>query len=484
VVGGFETVAAGPTLARDVLLNGPIGIAADTRGNLYIAEEGAAKIRRIDAVGAITTIGEQAGITDPVAVAPTPSGGVLIAEFGAKRVRSIAANGAVSTLLTSASVIAPRAIVVDPLGNWYVADSAANRILRVSVSGAVTALGQGFLLRPSGLALDAQGGLLVADAGRHVIRRYELATGNWRTVAGTGTVGELGDGGPATLAQLNSPTGVAAGADGSIYIADTFNHRLRRAGPDGVMETLARAPDLDTPSSVALGPAGEIYVADLGHQRVVRLVPVADPPKSTLPDESGVPPITLTVRHAATGLPSPIAPRQLFTIEGVVWDAGVDLFIDGQQASLLSSGALQPLAYAVVPETAAGKLKIEVRRSGRTIGTGEAAVVARAPALFADANGIALANDARGPLRSLIPGSTVSFYGTGEGLEPGDVKLTVSGPGGQEALGVTYAGSAPGLFGILQINAKIPAALLPGKYLLDLGVGEDKGLQTLQLLVD
>jgi uncharacterized protein (TIGR03437 family) len=482
VVAGSDAAASPVTLARDALLNGPIAIATDTRGNLFIAEEGAAKIRRVDNAGVINSLGEQTGIADPVAVAPTPSGGVLIAEFGPKRVRAIGSNGTASTLLTSASVVAPRAIVMDPLGNWYVADAGASRVLRIAVSGAVTALGQGFLVRPSGLALDVAGGLLVADTARHLVRRYEISTGNWRTVAGTGTAGDTGDGGPATEALLNSPTGVAAGPDGSIYIADTFNHRVRRVGPDGVIETMVRAPEVDTPSSVAIGGAGEIYVADLGHHRVVRLVPVAEAAATPLPDETGVPPVTLVALHAATRLAGALAPRQLFTLGGAAWD-GVDLFLDGHQTAFTTGGVAQELAYAVVPEMSAGVMKIEARRAGRTVGVGEAPIVARAPALFADTNGLALVSDTRGALRSVFAGSQVSFYGTGEGVEPGAVQLVLALLGKQETLELSYAGSAPGLQGVLQINARIPVLLAPGSYQLQLWVGDAKGNQMANVVI-
>lgn len=137
---------------------------------------------------------------------------------------------------------------------------------------------------PSAVAYDASGGLVFADTRNHVVRRVG-ADGTIQTVAGTGRQGFAGDGGPALAAEMDSPLGVAVGADGSLYVADTRNHRVRKVGADGVIATVAgtgiagfggdlgaatRAM-LRSPGAVLVGPVGEVYVADTGNHRVRRI---------------------------------------------------------------------------------------------------------------------------------------------------------------------------------------------------------------------
>ncbi len=484
VAGSIAPIAS--EQAKDTLLNGPIGIATDPSGNLYVAEEGASKIRRVTTAGVIQSVGDAVSIQDPVALAVKPSGGLLVAEFEPKRVRGIplTANGTATTVLAAPNVSQPRGIVADLLGNVFVVDSGSGRLLQISPGGVVSVIAEGFLSRPSAIALDADGALLVADSGHHQIRRYEPWTRNWRTLAGNGTAGDKGDGGPATGAQLNFPVGLVAAPDGSIVIADTFNHRVRRIAPDGTMETLAQAPDLDTPSGVAIGIAGEIYVADLGHNRVVRLEPIPD---SAPPDTSTPAPVELQILHAATGLAEGLAPGQLFLISGAPLSAaqadGVQLFLNGRQAAILEIRG--DVGYAVVPSSAAGALSVELRSKGATIGTGTATVVSKSPALFRNANtGVVLANDTQGPILSFEPGSIVTVYGTGEGLMPGAVRLVLITPANEADLEILYAGSAPGMLGGLQINARVPTAIPPGLYPLQLWVGDTPARGTVQAAIE
>ncbi len=146
------------------------------------------------------------------------------------------------------------------------------------------AAARALLSAPSGLAYDAAGNLLLADTRNHRVRRISTA-GAITTIAGTGVQGFSGDGGPATAAQLDSPLGVAVAADGTIYIADTRNQRVRHIGADGVISTVvgsgvagfggdvgsATAALLRNPAAVAVGLSGELYVADAGNQRVRRV---------------------------------------------------------------------------------------------------------------------------------------------------------------------------------------------------------------------
>ena len=143
------------------------------------------------------------------------------------------------------------------------------------------------LLWPAGLALDTEGSIYIADSGHHRVRRVDLA-GIITTFAGDGRLAYSGDGGPATKASLCCPTGIALGPDGSLFIADSWNNRIRMVDPAGTITTVAGdgwedhdgagryggdggpATDasLDQPGSVAVGADGTLYIADDDNYRI------------------------------------------------------------------------------------------------------------------------------------------------------------------------------------------------------------------------
>ena len=199
---------------------------------------------------------------------------------------------------TTASLALPAGIAFDTAGNLYIADLNDNIIRKVDIAGIITTVAgsgeQGYsgdggaatdaqLDSPAGVAIDKYGNLFIADTHNQRIR--EVAGGNITTVAGTGVAGFSGDGGSAVSAMLNQPTALAVGPDGSLYVADTDNHRIRKilfgsngttittvAGDgeqffsgDGSTATLA---GLDSPNGVAVDAAGNIYIGDTHNQRV------------------------------------------------------------------------------------------------------------------------------------------------------------------------------------------------------------------------
>jgi len=128
------------------------------------------------------------------------------------------------------------------------------------------------VLRPAGMAYDTAGNLYVADARGHVIRRLST-NGTWTTVAGDGRQGLAGDGGPAVAAELDTPMGVAVAADGTLYIADTHNHRVRIISTNGIISTIAgqSSASLRQPVAVALSSDGSLYIADAADHRLRRV---------------------------------------------------------------------------------------------------------------------------------------------------------------------------------------------------------------------
>jgi sugar lactone lactonase YvrE len=189
----------------------------------------------------------------------------------------------------------PLGVTVAPDGSIYVADAGrAQRVRRIAPGGTVTTIaggergyrdGPASIARfdtPSGVAVDAGGGVLVADTGNNAIRRI-APDGSVTTVAGDGTPGYRD--GPARQARFRGPAGLAVDARGRIIVADTYNDRIRAIHPDGTVSTIAgsgtpgladgpaAASAFDTPSGVAVDPALHIYVADFGNVAIRRISP-------------------------------------------------------------------------------------------------------------------------------------------------------------------------------------------------------------------
>ena len=174
----------------------------------------------------------------------------------------------------------PFAIAVDAKGAVYLADAGdTNRIRRIGPEGRTTTL-PGAFDTPSGIAVDRAGNLYVADTGSNRIRVIRR-DGGVATLAGDGTAGFRD--GPAGQAQFNGPMGVAADAAGNVYVADTYNDRIRLITPDGQVRTVAggavpgladgqgAAAAFDTPCALALDPAGALLIADTGNNAIRKL---------------------------------------------------------------------------------------------------------------------------------------------------------------------------------------------------------------------
>jgi RHS repeat-associated protein len=198
------------------------------------------------------------------------------------------------------ATLRPTTVIVAPDGSLYIAEYSGNRVRRVDSSGHIsTVAGNGIkgsagdggpatqaqLANPFGLAIGPDGSLYIAEFDGHRVRRVS-PNGIITTVAGTGQYGFGGDGGPATQAQLRSPANLAAGPDGSIYIVDHFNYRIRRIDPDGIITTIAgnglpgfsgdggpatKARLAYYVMGVALDSEGNVYIADNHNQRVRRV---------------------------------------------------------------------------------------------------------------------------------------------------------------------------------------------------------------------
>ncbi len=282
--------------ARATNLHEPSGVALDAAGNLYVADKEHDRIRRITPAGLISTVAGTATrgyrVSDEGAAAASAqlnrpntltldgAGNLYIADTGNNRVRRVNTAGVITTVAgtgtaayrasdegvpaTSAQISSPAAVAFDSAGNLYIADTSNHRIRKVDTAGMITTVAgttQGFsgddgpatlaqLDFPIGLALDGADNIYVSDQNNERIRRVDAATGNISTVAGGGSA--LGDGGPALSAQLNSPAHMEFDRAGNLYFADFSNHRVRMVYALG-----EPAPQPPAPSSVTeeSGPA-------------------------------------------------------------------------------------------------------------------------------------------------------------------------------------------------------------------------------------
>jgi sugar lactone lactonase YvrE len=255
--------------AVNASLKWPSGVAVDAAGNLFLADSGNNRVRKVDTNGLITTLAGNGGsgcsgdggaatnaeLDQPWGVAVDGSGNVFFSDCYNQRICVVQTNGLIQTIAgngladysgdgdaaTNASLYYPSGVALDASGNLFIADYLNNRVRKVDTSGIITTaagggtglLGDGgpalnaSLYYPSGVAVDPNGNLFIADTDNNRIRKVD-ANGIITTVAGNGTEAYSGDGGAATNAGLYEPWDVAADAFGNLFIADTENSRVRK----------------------------------------------------------------------------------------------------------------------------------------------------------------------------------------------------------------------------------------------------------------
>ena len=226
----------------------PYGMGFDPHGNIYVADFGTSRVRKISVSGNITTIGgTSAGYLD---------GNVLVAQFNH-----------------------PEDMAADDSGNVFVADYMNHRIRKIDASGNVTTIAgasAGFsdgngnsatFNSPQGICWDLDGDLILADMSNHAIRKI-TTTGSVTTVAGSGSAG-FADG-TVQNAKFNGPHDVKVGSDGTIYVVDHSNAKIRKIGMDGNVSTLA---NVNSPNMLSVDRNGFIYVSDHSKHLIYKITP-------------------------------------------------------------------------------------------------------------------------------------------------------------------------------------------------------------------
>jgi sugar lactone lactonase YvrE len=293
----------------------PNGVAVDSSGNILVADSGNNVIRRIAPDGTVATVagrpgpygagyadgnGNQAGFNFPAAICLDSTANAYVADYFNNAVRKVTPAAAVSTLAGSpypngsadgrgrnAEFSAPSGAALDSLGRLYVADTGNSTIRLITPDGTVTTVagtagsigssdGAGAAARfnhPMGVAVDGEGNVYVADTGNNTIRKISTQ-GAVTTIAGVPGTGGAVDG-PASSAQFNTPRGLALDSAGNVFIADSWNHAIRRLSTSGQVSTFAgqtgspgsadgtgTAAQFDAPTGLAFDVHGNLYVAD------------------------------------------------------------------------------------------------------------------------------------------------------------------------------------------------------------------------------
>jgi sugar lactone lactonase YvrE len=321
-IAGGSVAGATEGVGEVARFNSPFGIAIDGQGRVYIADTGNHKIRKLTwdgsrwevvtvagsgVAGYLDALGASARFSSPAAVAVDSQGNIYVADTGNHRIRKIDLLGNVTTVAGSGEGYAdgpggtakfsePRGIAIGKDGKIYVVDQNNHGVRVIDANGNVGTLagngepgyidgvgGSARFKRPSGIAVDGQGNIYVADSSNNRIRKITPG-GEVTTLAGSGVSGYL-DSTVGKDARFSHPTGVAVDALGNIYVGDEFNNTIRKIAPDGGVITWAGKADggfsdgygIDArfirPSAIAIDSQGNIYVTDSDNHRIRRVEP-------------------------------------------------------------------------------------------------------------------------------------------------------------------------------------------------------------------
>lgn len=567
--------------ATNAQLSSPSGVLFDSVHNiLYIADTGNNRIRTVvsgkintvagDGVGGYSGDGKSATggeLEAPYALALDSSFNLYIADFGNEVVRQVTPSGIINTVAgdntlgpgnsgdggaaTGAQLNTPAGVAVDSAGDLYIADTFNNEVKIVTPDGNINifagTLGQGYksdgvpatstsLYTPTGLALDAAGNLYIADSHDNRIRKVSK-NGIIATVAGNGTPGYSGDGGPATKAEIDRPQGIAVDGNGNLFIADYDNSVIREVTTDGNIHTVAgnytlsgysgdggaaTSAALNYPYGVCVDTSGNVYIADFGNNVIRMLTPAA--PAA----------LTQVISASAFGALPAAAPGSWIEIYGpnnLAFDSrtwtgadfkgstaptqldGTSVTVGGQPAYIWYISGSQ-LNVQVPSGVATGQQPVVVKSPSGSTAAFNVTVNATEPALWAPPafkiNGTQYVGATFSDGSFVLPPGAVAGL-TSRRANPGDVitlwgigfgNVTPNTPAGQIASGQTsltaspvfsfagtaaatpgYAGLAPGSVGLYQFNVTVPTVAASDAVPLTFTLNGASGAQTLYIAV-
>ena len=446
----------GPASAAE--LGSPQALAFDATGNLFISSGDAQTVREIQKNGTIVTYagGNTGGFSGdngpaikaqlfkPWGLATDAAGNLYIADSGNNRIRRVDTSGTITTYAGTgtagfsgdngpalqAELFSPLQLAFDAKGNLYISDSGNYRVRMITPAGVITTVaGNGAAggagdggsalnaqLEPWGIAVDSSANLYIANPER--IRKVDVTTRIITTIAGTGALGFSGDNGPATSAEMSGVTYLALDASGNLYVTDAGNLRIRKLAITPVVQSVQNGATFQT-GAVSPGEIISVFGSSLG------------------------PSTPVGVQLTASGRVSTQA-------------GGTQVLFDGIPAPLLYVSSAQ--LNVVVPYEVSGSTVMQVSYQGNPSTTTTLAVTASSPGIFGIANqdDSVLVIYGTGEGQTNPPGvdGNVNNSVFPAPVLPVSVKI-----GGQPAT-VLYAGAAPGFVaGVLQVNVQIPSGL-------------------------
>lgn len=529
----------------------PSGVAADATGNLYIADSANNRVRKVTPAGVILPFAGNgmlgssgdggpainASFNQPQSVAVDSAGNVYISDTSNHRVRKVSTSGVISTVAgtgianfggdggaaTQAQLNTPFQIAIDAADNLYIADALNRRVRKVMASTGIisTIAGDGrvgtggdggaaanaqFLL-PYGVAVDRSGVVFVLDAFDGRVRRV-ATNGTLTNYVGTGNFGYSGDGGPATSAEIDPQSFITTDADGNLYIADLYNHVIRKVtAATGIISTVVGTglggfsgdggsplgAQLAFPNDVTFDRAGNMYIADYNNQRIRKVSNT-----SLLKSVATVSAASFQGDVLASDLIAAAFGQNLATSIQIGGTVPLPTTLVNTSVTVRDSSGIERLAplffvaptqvnFQIPPGTANGAATVTITGGDGSVSTGVVQVATVAPGLFSansDGQGVAAAvvfrvrgngEQVYEPVSRFdsVSGRSVAVpidlgpesdqvfliaYGTGERFRTslGNASATVGGANAE----LLYLGSQNDFVGLDQANIRLSRSLI------------------------
>ena len=479
-------------LAAQAQLNGPLGLCVAPSGDIYVNDQGNKRVRKISPAGTITTVAGNgaashsgdggpataAGMVIPIRCAVDKSGNLFIVDQGAHRVRKVDTSGGISTFAgngsqgfsgdggpaAQAAMNNPTAAATDAAGNLYVTDQSNQRIRRIDSTGTIqTVAGNGntsfsgdggpataaAMNFPGGIVLDSSNALYIVDTLNQRIRK--VSGGNISTIAGTGAAGYSGDGGPALQAQVNNPFAIAIDGAGNLYIGDTINNRIRKiAGPAAQAGPSITAAGVTNAASFQTGIAPGGIITIFGSNLGAASGQVLTAPGAPWPPKVGGAGVTMDGTTAPVYRVLNLNGQEQLSVQAP-WS------LSGKNSTVVSVSTAAGTSQVTVPVLGAqpGIFILDAASSGATHGADGSIVGSSNPASRAEA--LVLYLTGLGPVSNTpASGEAASLTTLSNTLvQP---KVTI---GGFDAP-VIFSGLTPGFIGLYQVNVTVPAAVASG----------------------
>lgn len=535
--------------ATATALNRPVYVATDPAGNFYIADQDNNRIRKVGLQGQVTTVAgtgnasfsgdggpaTAADLNNPTGVYIDRVGDILIADVGNSRIRKVDTNGVITTVAgsgaqgyggdggpaTSAQFFNPVRCISDTLGNIYIADQSNHRVRKVDASGIITTFaGTGVagssgdggpataaeLDNPTAVAIDDAGYIYIADQFNHKIRKVD-PSGVITTIAGTGQASFSGDGGPAIDATLNYPGSLIVDSSGNIFFCDDTNFRVREISAAGIINTIAgngtqgfsgdggpaTSAELNGQFGIAIDPSGNVLIADFGNNRI-RSIQGVSPVNPAFVSAAVTNAASFQTGGSAGALATIFGQHLSVDLNGIAGATVTPLPDTLANTSVTVNGTSAPMV-AVVNEYGQEQINLQIpwELAGKTtasvvIHNGLAASTAVTVSLTAAQPGIFLLDGVNGAIEHLsgavvstsspaVTGEYVTVFCTGLGAvnpavadgvpaSSNPLSYTTVQPsvtiGGTPVTVIEFSGLAPGFVGLNQLNIQVPANAASG----------------------